>query len=65
MKSKELKSNWEVWVAGHKLLVHDKTYYEAIEEAEALGTPFAITQKNYTYKQIRQRQELEGESHAR
>ncbi len=49
LKSKEIKSNWEVWVAGHKLHVSNKTYFEAIEEAEAFGTPFAITQKNYTY----------------
>lgn len=57
MKTKEIKSNWEVWVAGHKLTIQDKTYCEAIEEAEAFGTPFAITQKNFTYND-RERQKI-------
>lgn len=36
--------NWEVYTSGHKILIKDKTYPEAIELAEQYGTPFAITQ---------------------
>lgn len=42
--SKRQVLNWEVYTSGHKILIGNKTYPEAVELAEQFGTPFAISQ---------------------
>lgn len=59
--SKRQVLNWEVYTSGHKILIGNKTYPEAIELAEQFGTPFAITQiSNESY--IKRKEEIKSKS---